>query len=235
MSKNETVQFTNNIEKIMAELGTPSLKAFAGVFDLNPVRFYSVAKQPKEGVVYDAKVFNWDAIERFITRRLDAEKGLATLEDVVKAALVVEEELKQSDGRRSSNRGEGSAYGAKIEVDGKMVAKRRFANFEMENGQLVTLKKDPEVYAIVLQTASHTVLRPVNSADPTDFKGNDVKVISNGMLNFKGTGPSALEASIKERLSGEYAKKLADEAAKAAAAAAAKVPANAEPSDAVEG
>lgn len=236
MSKNETVvPYTNNIERIMAELGTPSLKAFAGVFDLNPVRFYSVAKQPKEGVVYDAKVFNWDAIERFITRRLDAEKGLATLEDVVKAALVVEEELKQSDGRRSSNRGEGSAYGAKIEVDGKMVAKRRFANFEMENGQLVTLKKDPEVYAIVLQTASHTVLRPVNSADPTDFKGNDVKVISNGMLNFKGTGPSALEASIKERLSGEYAKKLADEAAKAAAEAAAKVPDNAEPSDAVEG
>lgn len=235
MSKNEAVQFTNNIEKIMAELGTPSLKAFAGVFDLNPVRFYSVAKQPKEGVVYDAKVFNWDAIERFITRRLDAEKGLATLEDVVKAALVVEEELKQSDGRRSRNRGEGSGYGEKIEVDGKMVAKRRFANFEMENGQLVTLKKDPEVYAIVLQTASHTVLRPVNSADPTDFKGNDVKVISNGMLNFKGTGPSALEASIKERLSGEYAKKLADEAAKVAAEAAAKVPDNAEPSDAVEG
>lgn len=224
-----------NLEQIMSELGTPSLKAFAGVFELNPVRFYSVAKQPKEGVVYDAKVFNWDAIERFITRRLDAEKGLATLEDVVKAALVVEEELKQSDRRRSSNRGEGSAYNAKIEVDGKMVAKRRFANFEMENGQLVTLKKDPEVYAIVLQTASHTVLRPVNSADPTDFKGNDVKVISNGMLNMKGTGPSALEASIQDRFSGEYAKKLADEAAKAAADAAAKVPAATEPSDAVEG
>lgn len=216
--------FTNNIEKIMSELGTPSLKAFAAVFELNPVRFYSVAKQPKEGVVYNAKVFNWDAIERFITRRLDAEKGLATLEDVVKAALVKEEELKANDGRRSSNRGEGSGYGEKIEVDGKMIAKRRFANFEMENGQLVTLKKDAEVYAIVLQTASHTVLRPVNSADPTDFKGNDVKVISNGMLNLKGTGPSALEASIKERFSGEYAKKVADEAAKAAADAAAKVP-----------
>ena len=219
-----TVQFTNNIEKIVSELGTPSLKAFAAVFDLKPVRLYSVAKQPKEGVVYDAKVFNWDAIERFIVRRLDADKGLATLEDVVKAALVKDEEFKTNDGRRS--RGEGSGYGEKIEVDGKMVAKRRFANFEMENGQLVTMKKDPEVYAIVLQTASHTVLRPVNSADPTDFKGNDVKVISNGMLNFKGTGPSALEASIKERFSGEYAKKLADEAAKAAAEAAAKVPAD---------
>lgn len=224
-NKKETaVQLTNNIEKIMSELGTPSLKAFAAVFDLNPVRFYSVAKQPKEGVVYDAKVFNWDAIERFIARRLDADKGLATLEDVVKAALVKDEELKANDGRRTT-RGEGTGYGEKIEVDGKMVAKRRFANFEMANGQLVTLKKDAEVYAIVLQTASHTVLRPVNSADPTDFKGNDVKVISNGMLNFKGTGPSALEASIKERFSGEYAKKLADEAAKAAADAAAKVPA----------
>ena len=225
--ENTAVQFTNNIEKIMSELGTPSLKAFAGVFDLNPVRFYSVAKQPKEGVVYDAKVFNWDAIERFIARRLDADKGLATLEDVVRAALVKDEELKANDGRRTT-RGEGTGYGEKIEVDGKMIAKRRFANFEMENGQLVTLKKDAEVYAIVLQTASHTVLRPVNSADPTDFKGNDVKVISNGMLNFKGTGPSALEASIKERFSGEYAKKLADEAAKAAADAAAKVPADAE-------
>lgn len=220
--------YTNNIEALMEELGTPSLKAFAAVFDLNPVRFYSVAKQPKEGVVYDAKVFNWDAIERFITRRLDADKGLATLEDVVKAALVKEEELKACDGRRSRNRGEGSGYGEKIEVDGKMIAKRRFANFEKENGCLVTLKKDPEVYAIVLQTASHTVLRPVNSTDPADFKGNDVKVISNGMLNMKGTGPSALEASIQERFSGEYAKKMADEAAKAAADAAAKVPADVE-------
>lgn len=221
---NEAVMpaFTNNIEPLMQELGTPSLKAYAGVFDLNPVRFYSVAKQPKEGVVYDAKVFNWDAIERFIMRRLDPDKGLATLEDVVRAALVVEEELKQSDGRRRTTRGEGGAWGEKIEVDGQMVAKRRFANFEMENGQLVTLKKDAEVYAMVLQTASHTVLRPVTSQDKDEngqwqFKGNDVKVISNGMLNFRGTGPSALQESIDERFSGKYAQKLAEEAAKEAA------------------
>ena len=221
----------NNLELIMTELGTPTLKAYAGVFDLNPVRFYSVAKQPKEGVVYDAKVYNWDAIERFINRRLDAERGLATLEDVVRAALEVDEQLKQADGRRGRNRGEGGYYGEKVEVDGKMIAKRRFANFEMENGQMVCLRKDPDVYAIVLQTASHTVLRPlaealVEGAEPV-FKGNDIKVISNGMLNLKGVGPSALEASIKERFSGEYAKKLADEAAKAAADAAAKVPTDA--------
>ena len=217
-------EYTNNIEKIMETMGQPSLKAIAAVFDLNPVRLYSVAKQPKEGVVYDAKVYNWDAIERFINRRLDADKGLATLEDVIAAALVKDEELKASDGRRSSNRGEGSAWNAKIEVDGQMIAKRRFANFEMENGCMVTLKKDPEVYAIVLQTASHTVLRPVICAEKVDgeyaFKGNDIKVISNGMLNMKGTGPSALEASIQERFSGEYAKKLAAELQAAADKAA---------------
>ena len=217
-------EYTNNIEKIMETKGQPSLKAIAAVFDLNPVRLYSVAKQPKEGVVYDAKVYNWDAIERFINRRLDADKGLATLEDVIAAALVKDEELKASDGRRSSNRGEGSAWNAKIEVDGQMIAKRRFANFEMENGCMVTLKKDPEVYAIVLQTASHTVLRPVAEAVVAGalpvFKGNDIKVISNGMLNMKGTGPSALEASIQERFSGEYAKKLAAELQAAADKAA---------------
>lgn len=220
-------EYTNNIEKVMETMGTPSLKAIAAVFDLNPVRLYSVAKQPKEGVVYDAKVFNWDAIERFITRRLDADKGLATLDAVIAAALEKDKELQANDGRRSANRGEGSAWNAKIEVDGQMIAKRRFANFEMENGCMVTLKKDPEVYAIVLQTASHTVLRPlaesvVAGAEPV-FKGNDIKVISNGMLNMKGTGPSALEASIQERFSGEYAKKLAAELQEAADKAAAEV------------
>lgn len=220
-------EYTNNIERIMEQKGLPTLKAIAAVFDLNPVRLYSVAKQPKEGVVYDAKVYNWDAIERFINRRLDADKGLATLEDVIDAALVKDEELKASDGRRSSNRSEGSAWNAKIEVDGQMIAKRRFANFERENGCLITLKKDPEVYAIVLQTASHTVLRPVICAEKNDsgeyfFKGNDIKVISNGMLNMKGTGPSALQASIEERFSGEYAKKLAAELQEAADKAAAE-------------
>lgn len=220
--------YTNNIEPIMETMGQPSLKAIAAVFDLNPVRLYSVAKQPKEGVVYDAKVYNWDAIERFITRRLDADQGLATLEDVIVAALEKDKELQANDGRRSANRGTGSAWNAKIEVDGQMIAKRRFANFEMENGCLVTLKKDAEVYAIVLQTASHTVLRPVLCAEKNEageyfFKGNDIKVISNGMLNMKGTGPSGLQESIDERFSGEYAKKLAAELADAAAKVAAEV------------
>lgn len=207
---------SNTIEGLMQKLGAPSLKAFAAVFDLNPVRFYTVAKQPKEGVTYDPKVFNWDAIERFIQRRIDANEQFGSIEDVVKAALVKDEELKANDGRRSS-RGEGTPYGEKIEVDGKMVAKRRFANFEMDAGQLVALKKDARVYQMVLQTASHTVLRPVKSDKKDDFDGNDVIVISNGMLNMKGFGPSALESELKRRFDGSYAKELADEAAKEAA------------------
>lgn len=211
----------NVIESIMAEKGTPSLKAIAGVFGLTPVRLYSVAKQPKEGEVYDAHVYNWDAIERFIKRRLDPEKGYSTLEEVIDKALEIDAELKLSDGRRRANRGEGGGYGAKVEVDGKMVAKRRYANFEMENGQLVCLKKDAEVYKIVMQTASHTVLRPVID-ESEEFKGNDIKVISNFMLNTRGIGPSALEDAIKDRFSGEYARKLAEEAQKAADKAAAE-------------
>lgn len=194
---------SNKIETIMEELGTPSLKALAGVFELNPVRLYSIAKQPKEGVAYDPRTYNWDAIERFIVRRLDASKGIETLEDVIQQALIVDAKLKESDGRRNSS-GEGTPYGSKIEVDGKQVAKRRFANYEIGNGQLVVLKKDASVYAIVMQTASHTVLRPVNSAKADDFKGNGITVISNGMLNMKGTGPSSLEKAIADRFAGTY-------------------------------
>lgn len=221
-TKEPAVTFTNNIEPLMQTMGTPTLKAIAAVFELQAVRLYSVAKQPKEGVAYDPHVYNWDAIERFVTRRLDAEKGLGTLEAVIAKALEIDKVLKETDGRRGANRGEGDAWNAKVEVDGVMVAKRRFKNFEQEAGLPVVLKQDPEVYAIVLQTATHTVMRPLNSEKLDDFKGNDVKVISNGMMNMKGMPPSKLEAAVKERFSGEFAKKQAEEAAKKAEEAAAK-------------
>ena len=189
-----------SITEIMETKGTPTLKAIAAVFDVPTQRIYSVAKQPKEGEVYDAKVFNWDAIERFITRRLDAEKGLATIEDVIDAALVKDEELKAQDGRRSANRGEGR--NEKITVDGKEVAVRKYKNFEMEADTYVCLRKDANVYKIVMQTLTHTVLRPVN-ADGT-FASESVKCISNSMLNMKGAGPASIEEAIQKRFNGEY-------------------------------
>ncbi len=213
------VKRSNMIEGIMEKLGTPTLKAFAGVFELNPVRLYTVAKQPKEGVVYDAKVYNWDAIERFINRRIKANETYGSLEDVVKKALEIDVELKKTDGRRT--RGSGVPYGAKIEVDGKMVAKRRYENFEIGADMLVALKKDEQVYQIVLQTESHTVLRPVDGKKD-NFKGNEVRVMSNSMMNLKAFGPADIEDELKKRFDGSYAKELAAEAAKAAAEAEAK-------------
>lgn len=190
----------NKIESIMETLGTPTLKAIAAVLDVPSQRLYSVAKQPKEGEVYDAKVFNWDAIERFINRRLDADKGLATLEDVIAEAHKKDAEFQASDGRRSANRG--SAAKETIEVDGKQVPVRKYKNFEADAGKYVCIKKDVNVYAIVMQTLTHTVLRPVN-ADGT-FASETVKVISNSMLNMKGVGPAAIDESIAKRFSGEY-------------------------------
>lgn len=189
------------IQEIMEVKGTPTLKAIAEVFGLPVQRLYSVAKQPKEGEVYDAKVFNWDAIERFINRRLNADKGLGTLEDVIDAAMIVDAELKEKDGRRSGNR-QGGVSIQKITVDGKEVPVRKYKNFEMDANTYVCLRKDANVYKIVLQTLTHTCLRPVNQDG--EFCSETVKVISNSMLNMKGAGPAAIEDAIAKRFSGEY-------------------------------
>ena len=187
------------MKEIMEVKGTPTLKAIAEVFGLPAQRIYSVAKQPKEGEVYDAKVYNWDAIERFITRRLTDE--LPDLEAVIDAALAIDVELKERDGRRSGNRG-GASTIQKIEVDGKEIPVRKYKNFEMDEGVYVCLRKDANVYKIVLQTLSHTCLRPVGPDG--EFCSETVKVISNSMLNMKGAGPAAIEDAIAKRFSGEY-------------------------------
>lgn len=186
------------IKEIMEVKGTPTLKAIAEVFGLPSQRIYSVAKQPKEGEVYDAKVYNWDAIERFITRRLNDE--LPDLDAVIDAALAVDVELKERDGRRSSNRGTPTVQ--KITVDGKEIPVRKYKNFEMDAGVYVCLRKDANVYKIVLQTLSHTCLRPVSQDG--EFCSETVKVISNSMLNMKGAGPASVEDAIAKRFSGEY-------------------------------
>ena len=187
------------MKEIMEVKGTPTLKAIAEVFGLPAQRIYSVAKQPKEGEVYDAKVYNWDAIERFITRRLTDE--LPDLEAVIDAALAIDVELKERDGRRSGNRG-GASTIQKITVDGKEIPVRKYKNFEMSEDMYVCLRKDANVYKIVLQTLSHTCLRPVGPDG--EFCSETVKVISNSMLNMKGAGPAAIEDAIAKRFSGEY-------------------------------
>ncbi len=191
----------NELQTVMEVLGTPTLKAIAAVFDVPQQRLYSVAKQPKAGEIYDAKVYNWDAIQRFVNRRLDAEKGLATYEDVITAALVKDEEFKASDGRRGANRGLASKQ--TIEIDGKQIACRKYKNFEMDADKPVCLRHDANVYKIVMQTLTHTVLRPINQDG--EFCSETVRVVSNIMINMKGAGPATLDEAIQKRFSGEYA------------------------------
>ena len=187
------------IKEIMEVKGQPTLKAIAMALDLPSQRIYSVAKQPQEGVVYDAKVFNWDAIERFIKRRLNPDNGFATLEDVIDKAIEIDAELKESDHRRGSR---SNAIKNTIFVDGKEVPSRKYPTFEMSADTYVCLRKDANVYKIVLQTLTHTCLRAVNAEG--EFCSDTVKVISNSMLNMKGAGPATIEDAIAKRFSGEY-------------------------------
>lgn len=179
----------------------PSLKAFALVFNLAPDRLYGVAKTPKEGEVYNAKVYNWDAIERFITRRLDPEKGWDDLETVVQKAMEIDADLKENDGRRVRGALPDSKL-PRINVEGKIMPVRKFKsfeeNFEPETGShahpsgihTILLKGDPHVYAIVHQTAGYTCLRPINISG--EYSSDFLKVISNSALNGVGFGPSNL-------------------------------------------
>lgn len=184
-----------NIQAIMEELGDVTLKAIAHVFNVPPNRLYSVAKQPKEGEIYDAKVYNWEAIERFCVRRLDETKGYGSLEDVIKLAKEADEEFKLNDGRRARG---GSATIEMIVVDGKEIPKRKYDSFEMSSGNPVCLRGDNNVYKIVLQTESHTVLVPIKNLEG-EVASQEVKVVSNTMMNHKGISPMMLQDAIDER------------------------------------
>lgn len=205
----QVVETIYRLPEIMETLGTPTLKAIAMVFDLKPMRLYNVAKTPKEGEIYDAKQYNWEAIERFMNRRLDPDQDLDSLEAVIEAALKCDEELSLSDKRRS-----GTGYYSKtetIEVDGQTIPVRKFPMHEMppipdESGHMpegfdqsiypdahptgipiVLIRKEILVYGFIFQTRSHTVLRSVGPDG--EFNRDDLKVISNTMLNMKGLPP----------------------------------------------
>lgn len=183
------------IEQIMEQKGVVTLKAIAAVFGVPANRLYSVAKQPKEGEVYDAHVYNWEAIERFCTRRLDETKGYGTLEELIDLALAKDVEFKENDGRR------GRGAGATVEmivVDGKEIPKRKYDIFEQEANSAIVLRGDENVYKIVLQTASHTVLVPIKNLEG-EVASQAVKVVSNSMLNHKGISPAGLDEAVKER------------------------------------
>lgn len=152
---NKTLEALDALCNEETGVARPTLKAIAAALEVPQQRIYSVAKQPKAGEVYDANVYNWDAIDRFITRRLDADKGIATHEDVIKKAIELDIEFKQKDGRK----GVRATTKADIMLSDGTTMPARKANLEM--GQKVMLRQDNTgaVYTIVYMTETHVVLQ----------------------------------------------------------------------------
>lgn len=150
------------LDSVTAALGVekPTLKAIAAALDVPQQRIYTVAKQPKAGEVYDANVYNWEALDRFITRRLDADKGLATHEDVITKAIELDVEFKKNDGRKGTR---ASTKADIVMADGTLMPARKKA---MEVGDHVMLRQDkaPFEYEIVMLTETHAVLKRIDTS-----------------------------------------------------------------------
>lgn len=134
-------------------IAKPSLKQLAEVLGCPIDRLRSIARKPIPGEAYDPKATNWDAIEAFITNRLE-KTGYDSLEDVYAAALEVEV--------KTSSR----AAGIKTEmlnVDGSDTTPARKLN--VQPGDLVHDKKTDADYEVEYVNATIVVYHPVNVAE----------------------------------------------------------------------
>ena len=144
-----------NFVEVMNGRPPPTLKAIADIFEVPQQRLYSIAKQPIAGEVYDARVYNWNAITKFIEKRIGKEGDkFQTLEEVYDAAVARDEELAASDKRR------GSRGSTKVMIDlgdGKQMPARKK---EINVGDIVHLKKHEDVdFVVVYLSATHLVLK----------------------------------------------------------------------------
>lgn len=141
---------------VMADRPQPTLRSIADIFGVPQQRIYSVAKQPIAGQVYDAKVYNWGAISKFIEKRIGKEgDAFQTMEEVYEAAIAHDEELGSQDKRRGSR---GTSAKAMIDLgDGKSMPARRK---EVAIGDTVHLKRYEDVdFKVVYLTDTHVVLQ----------------------------------------------------------------------------
>lgn len=167
----------------------PTLKAIATVLEIAPVRLYAVGKQPKEGEVYSAKTYNWDAIDRFITRRLSEDKGYGTMEEFLKLVEEVDKELASQDGRKGRRASTGAN---KISVGDKEMPARKY---NVQVGDKVMLKKELHTvpYTVMLTSDTHIVLQ----LDGTP----ELRALSNWTTNLNLiVNGCDIEAAIEDRI-----------------------------------
>lgn len=162
----------------------PTLKAMAAVFGLNPQRLYAVAKTPKEGEIYDARVYNWDAIEKFILRRLSDDMSM---EAFVEAAIAKNEELASQDGRKGPRISDAERY---VKYSDGLMPRRKY---DISEGSKILLKKDKKnVYVVVLVSDTHVVIAPENY--PTEYK-----VFANWTFNSNVISPYRFDEVLAAR------------------------------------
>ena len=180
MSEVKISAFEKAVEAVNPEYGMPTLKAVAAAMDIPYPRMHAVSKQPEEGMVYDRNAFNWYAISRFLTRRLDAENGFASLEEITAKAIELDAEIKSQDGRRAASVGKRTVTLS----DGTQIAARKY---DFKVGDTTTIKKDEsgKVYEVVYLTVSHIVLKVVGS--------EELYCMSNNTANWRLTAPKAAE------------------------------------------
>jgi hypothetical protein len=174
----EIVKVNLLTEAIVAVCGAadkhPTLKSVAEALGVPQQRLYSVAKQPVEGKEYNAKEFNWDAIERFCARRLEGK--FEDFNALVTKAVEIDAELATADGRKA-HRTPGSVKTTDIVLaDGSVIPSRKYP---LENGQTVMMKSDkkPIQYTVAMQTETHIVLQEIGTPCLTSY--------SNWTLNQK--------------------------------------------------
>lgn len=170
---------TETFDQIVGDRPFPTLKAIAAVFDVPQQRIYSIAKQPIAGQVYDAKVYNWAAITKFISKRIGHEGDVAqTMEEVYTLAMEKDEEFANSD-RRHARTGTGSGKKMLDLGDGKQMPERKI---DVAVGDTIYFKKDSESYKVVLVTATHICYQLLTeSGEETPTLG----VLSNWTFNQK--------------------------------------------------
>ena len=143
-------QEENNMSEIMNEVARPSLKQLAVVLDVQVERIKNVAKKPVPGVAYDPKNINWDAVDTFVTNRLE-RTGYESLEDVYAAALEVE----------VTTRVAGGASKVMLDIEGSTTTPARKA--ELAEGDLITEKATGETFEVCYVNETIIVYKPISA------------------------------------------------------------------------
>ena len=150
------------------EVARPSLKQLAVVLDIQVERIRNVAKKPIVGQAYDPKAINWDAVDAFITNRLE-RTGYESLEAVYEAALEVEVAVRVAGGSSK----------VMLDIEGSTTTPAR--KVELAAGDTITEKATGEIFKVDYVNETIIVYSPISEEGKTTLS----HAIGNRIFNNK--------------------------------------------------